>query len=197
MDILRKRFHIEPIAVTGPATDNEVGSVAIIRDSLMCRRSKRPRGGGARRRFDHTSRSATRRLARSIARRMNERCKLTRFQPSCWGGTGYVSGELLRTDHRPPPNFTLAGVMSDSSPGELAGKSFPHLAGSLADTGSSRRRKLPRSLRRKQLAVFCAAPHRRSGRADRNMLTAAEAAATSLVAGRHFSRLRFETGRRL
>jgi len=33
VDILRKRFHIEPIAVTGPATDNEVG-VAIIRDQL-------------------------------------------------------------------------------------------------------------------------------------------------------------------
>ena len=49
------------------------------------------------------------------------------------GGTGYVSGELLRliVGH---PNFTLAGVMSDSSPGELAGKSFPHLAGVLGNT---------------------------------------------------------------
>jgi N-acetyl-gamma-glutamylphosphate reductase len=46
------------------------------------------------------------------------------------GGTGYVSGELLRLilGH---PGFTLAGVMSDSSPGEPAGKSFPHLAGAL------------------------------------------------------------------
>jgi N-acetyl-gamma-glutamylphosphate reductase len=36
------------------------------------------------------------------------------------GGTGYVSGELLRLllGH---PNFALAGVMSDSAPGELAG----------------------------------------------------------------------------
>ena len=33
VDILRKRFHIEPIAVTGPATDNDVG-VSIIRDQL-------------------------------------------------------------------------------------------------------------------------------------------------------------------
>ena len=35
------------------------------------------------------------------------------------GGTGYVSGELLRLilGH---PNFALAGVMSDSSPGELS-----------------------------------------------------------------------------
>ncbi len=49
------------------------------------------------------------------------------------GGTGYVSGELLRLiiGH---PTFSLAGVMSDSSPGELAGKSFPHLAGALGDT---------------------------------------------------------------
>jgi len=49
------------------------------------------------------------------------------------GGTGYVSGELLRliAGH---PHFNLAGVMSDSSPGELAGKYFPHLAGTLGDT---------------------------------------------------------------
>jgi len=33
VDILRKRFSIEPIAVTGPATDNDVG-VSIIRDQL-------------------------------------------------------------------------------------------------------------------------------------------------------------------
>jgi hypothetical protein len=33
VDILRKRFNIEPIAVTGPATDNDVG-VSIIRDQL-------------------------------------------------------------------------------------------------------------------------------------------------------------------
>src|SRR3982751_5866049 len=51
------------------------------------------------------------------------------------GGTGYVSGELLRllSGH---PNFTLAGVMSDSAPGELAGKSFPHLAGVLGSTAA-------------------------------------------------------------
>jgi sugar (pentulose or hexulose) kinase len=33
VDILRKRFNIEPIAVTGPATDNAVG-VQIIQDQL-------------------------------------------------------------------------------------------------------------------------------------------------------------------
>ena len=59
------------------------------------------------------------------------------------GGTGYVSGELLRLllGH---PNFALAGVMSDSAPGELAGKSFPHLAGCWATRRSSPRRTSPR-----------------------------------------------------
>ena len=46
------------------------------------------------------------------------------------GGTGYVSGELIRLilGH---PNYALTGIMSDSSPGELAARSFPHLAGAL------------------------------------------------------------------
>jgi hypothetical protein len=33
VDILRERFKVEPIAVTGPATDNAVG-VSIIQDQL-------------------------------------------------------------------------------------------------------------------------------------------------------------------
>jgi N-acetyl-gamma-glutamylphosphate reductase len=43
------------------------------------------------------------------------------------GGTGYVAGEVVRLvlGH---PNFELAGVLSDSQPGELVGKYFPHLA---------------------------------------------------------------------
>ena len=59
------------------------------------------------------------------------------------GGTGYVSGELLRLiiGH---PTFSLAGVLSDSSPGELAGKSFPHLAERSAIQPSSPRRRYPR-----------------------------------------------------
>ena len=43
------------------------------------------------------------------------------------GGTGYVAGELLRliAAH---PQFELAGILSDSQPGEPVGKAFPHLA---------------------------------------------------------------------
>ena len=49
------------------------------------------------------------------------------------GGTGYVAGELLRllTGH---PRFELAGVMSDSQPGEPVAKAFAHLATACADT---------------------------------------------------------------
>ena len=75
------------------------------------------------------------------------------------GGTGYVSGELLRLilGH---PNFTLAGVMSDSSPGELAGKSFPHLAGALADTVFKSQSDIAALIAAQpSAAVFCAAPH--------------------------------------
>ena len=43
------------------------------------------------------------------------------------GGTGYVAGELLRliAGH---PQFSLAGVMSDSQPGEPVATAFGHLA---------------------------------------------------------------------
>jgi hypothetical protein len=49
------------------------------------------------------------------------------------GGTGYVAGEVLRLvlGH---PQLELAGVMSDSQPGEPVGKAFPHLAAVLGDT---------------------------------------------------------------
>ncbi len=42
------------------------------------------------------------------------------------GGSGYVAGELLRllAAH---PRFKLAGILSDSQPGELVSKSFGHL----------------------------------------------------------------------
>ena len=74
------------------------------------------------------------------------------------GGTGYVSGELLRLilGH---PNFTLAGVMSDSSPGELAGKSFPHLAGALGDTAFKSQAEIA-ALIAKSRRRRCSAPRR-------------------------------------
>src|SRR6186713_124641 len=79
------------------------------------------------------------------------------------GGTGYVSGELLRLllGH---PNFALAGVMSDSAPGELAGRPFPHLAGLVASEPTS--------------AVFCAAPHGAAATLIDSLLKAAEVAGT-------------------
>jgi len=94
------------------------------------------------------------------------------------GGTGYVSGELLRLilGH---PNFTLAGVMSDSSPGELAGNSFPHLAASLGDTAFKSQAEIAALIAREPTsAVFCAAPHGAAAALIDTLLKAAEAAGT-------------------
>jgi N-acetyl-gamma-glutamyl-phosphate reductase len=94
------------------------------------------------------------------------------------GGTGYVSGELLRLilGH---PNFTLAGVMSDSSPGELAGKYFPHLAVALGDTAFKSQADITALIAREPgAAVFCAAPHGAAAALIDSLLTAAEAAGT-------------------
>ena len=75
------------------------------------------------------------------------------------GGSGYVAGELLRliAAH---PTFTLAGVLSDSQPGEPVAKAFGHLASVWPDTrfqSLSQIEGLMRELPRP--AVFCAAPH--------------------------------------
>ncbi|HEX7416449.1 MAG TPA: N-acetyl-gamma-glutamyl-phosphate reductase [Steroidobacteraceae bacterium] len=95
------------------------------------------------------------------------------------GGTGYVAGELLRliAGH---PQLALAGVLSDSQPGEAVGKAFPHLAAVL---GEERFRSegelqqlvatLPRS------AIFSAAPHGVSAGLIDTLLTRAESAGTS------------------
>jgi N-acetyl-gamma-glutamyl-phosphate reductase len=94
------------------------------------------------------------------------------------GGTGYVSGELLRLiiGH---PNFTIAGVMSDSSPGELAGKSFPHLAGALGDTTFKSQAQISALISKEPTsAVFCAAPHGAAAALIDSLLKAAEAAGT-------------------
>jgi N-acetyl-gamma-glutamyl-phosphate reductase len=49
------------------------------------------------------------------------------------GGTGYVSGELLRllAGH---PVFRVAAIASTSRPGGLVAEAFPHLAGSIPDS---------------------------------------------------------------
>src|SRR3982751_2283766 len=94
------------------------------------------------------------------------------------GGTGYVSGELLRliAGH---PHFNLAGVMSDSSPGELAGKYFPHLAGTLGDTAFKSQADIAALIAKEpSSAVFCAAPHGAAAALIDALLKAAEAAGT-------------------
>src|SRR3954467_3665020 len=94
------------------------------------------------------------------------------------GGTGYVSGELIRLilGH---PGFTLAGVMSDSSPGELAGKSFPHLAAVLADTAFRSQADIAALIAKEPTsAVFCAAPHGAAAALIDTLLKAGETAGT-------------------
>src|SRR5271154_5470704 len=91
------------------------------------------------------------------------------------GGTGYVAGELLRliAGH---PRLELAGILSDSQPGNLVAEAFPHLRGaypkrrfaSLVEIESLARH-TPNS------ALFCAAPHGVAAGIIDRLLTAAEA----------------------
>ncbi len=94
------------------------------------------------------------------------------------GGTGYVSGELIRLllGH---PHFALAGILSDSSPGELAGKSFPHLAALLGDMEFKSQAQIAGLMGREPTsAVFCAAPHGAAAGLIDSLLKTAEAAGT-------------------
>jgi N-acetyl-gamma-glutamyl-phosphate reductase common form len=75
------------------------------------------------------------------------------------GGSGYVAGELLRliAAH---PTFTLAGVLSDSQPGEPVAKAFGHLASVWPDTRFQSRSQIEGLMRElARPALFCAAPH--------------------------------------
>jgi N-acetyl-gamma-glutamyl-phosphate reductase common form len=92
------------------------------------------------------------------------------------GGTGYVAGELLRliTGH---PNLQLAAVMSDSQPGALVGKAFPHLAAVLGDTTYRSQAEVEALLRsEKAPAILAAAPHGVSAALIDSLLKVAEAA---------------------
>ncbi|MBU3671048.1 MAG: N-acetyl-gamma-glutamyl-phosphate reductase [Sinobacteraceae bacterium] len=94
------------------------------------------------------------------------------------GGTGYVAGEVLRLvlAH---PHFELAGVMSDSQPGEPVGKAFPHLAAVLGDLRFSSEEQIRDQLaQHPRSAVFSAAPHGVSAALIDRLLSAAEAAGT-------------------
>jgi N-acetyl-gamma-glutamyl-phosphate reductase len=75
------------------------------------------------------------------------------------GGTGYVAGELLRllAGH---PNFTLAGIMSDSRPGEPVAAAFGHLASAFPDETFKSQSQIEAIIAREEsAAIFSAAPH--------------------------------------
>ena len=75
------------------------------------------------------------------------------------GGSGYVAGELLRllAAH---PQFKLAGILSDSQPGELLGKAFGHLASVWPEVRFQSQAQIENLMRElPRAALFCAAPH--------------------------------------
>ena len=175
VDILRKQYGIEPIAVTGPSTDNDVG-VSIIRDQLKVPAFNALAAGAAL--GDSIIESVGLTQARPARSRRERIIMANKIPAIVLGGTGYVSGELLRLiiGH---PDFTLAGVMSDSSPGELAGKSFPHLAGALGNTAFKSQAEIAALIAKEPTsAVFCAAPHGAAAALIDSLLKAAEAAGT-------------------
>ncbi|MBW4052548.1 MAG: N-acetyl-gamma-glutamyl-phosphate reductase [Proteobacteria bacterium] len=94
------------------------------------------------------------------------------------GGTGYVAGELLRllAAH---PRFELAGVMSDSQPGEPVAKAFPHLASAYAETRFKSQSEVQAVVTAApECAVFSAAPHGVSAALIDSLLQAASGAGT-------------------
>jgi N-acetyl-gamma-glutamyl-phosphate reductase len=100
----------------------------------------------------------------------------TRIPAIVLGGTGYVAGELLRllAGH---PHFALAGVMSDSQPGERVSKAFGHLAAAYpAETFKSQTEIETIIAREASAAVFSAAPHGAAATLIDTLLSKAESA---------------------
>jgi N-acetyl-gamma-glutamyl-phosphate reductase common form len=92
------------------------------------------------------------------------------------GGTGYVAGELLRliAGH---PNLALAGVMSDSQPGEPVAAAFRHLAPVYPDERFKSEADIAILVAREPTtAIFCAAPHGAAAALIDRLLQAAESA---------------------
>lgn len=90
------------------------------------------------------------------------------------GGTGYVAGELLRllAGH---PHFKLAGVLSESKPGEPLAQSFGHLAAVFPDECFSSLQQLETLIAgESELAIFSAAPHGAAAPLIDALLTKAE-----------------------
>ncbi|MGH8230849.1 MAG: N-acetyl-gamma-glutamyl-phosphate reductase [Steroidobacteraceae bacterium] len=95
------------------------------------------------------------------------------------GGSGYVAGELLRllAAH---PNFTLAGIMSDSRPGEPVAQSFSHLASIYHEDSFQSQAQIEAIIAREpSSAIFSAAPHGASAGLIDALLRRAEAAGHS------------------
>jgi N-acetyl-gamma-glutamyl-phosphate reductase len=94
------------------------------------------------------------------------------------GGTGYVAGELLRliAGH---PDLALAGILSDSSPGESVAKAFGHLAAVYPDTKFASIEEIEQLVATlPRTAIFSAAPHGASAALIDRLLKKAEAAGT-------------------
>jgi N-acetyl-gamma-glutamyl-phosphate reductase len=92
------------------------------------------------------------------------------------GGTGYVAGELLRliAGH---PNFALAGVMSDSQPGEPVAAAFRHLAPAYPQERFKSEADIASLVAgAPTTAIFCAAPHGAAAALIDRLLTAGESA---------------------
>jgi N-acetyl-gamma-glutamyl-phosphate reductase len=92
------------------------------------------------------------------------------------GGTGYVAGELLRliAGH---PHFSLAGVMSDSQPGESVAKAFGHLAPVFPEERFKSQTDIEAIVTREtSTAIFSAAPHGAAAALIDSLLIKCEAA---------------------
>ncbi len=100
----------------------------------------------------------------------------TRIPVVVLGGSGYVAGELLRllVAH---PSFELAGVLSESKPGEPVASAFPHLAGAYGQTRFNSRPEIEALLAEApRSAILCAAPHGAAAPLIDGLLSAAERA---------------------
>jgi N-acetyl-gamma-glutamyl-phosphate reductase common form len=92
------------------------------------------------------------------------------------GGTGYVAGELLRliAGH---PHFALAGVLSDSQPGEPVAHAFRHLAPAYPSERFKSVAEIESIVAREpSAAIFSAAPHGSAAALIDRLLSAAESA---------------------
>ncbi|MGH8217252.1 MAG: N-acetyl-gamma-glutamyl-phosphate reductase, partial [Steroidobacteraceae bacterium] len=94
------------------------------------------------------------------------------------GGSGYVAGELLRllAAH---PHFELAGILSDSKPGEPVAAAFPHLACAYPETRFKSQSEIEALIAEvPHSALLSAAPHGVAAPLIDRLLSAAERAGT-------------------